>query len=350
MGLSGDLCRFDSCVDLDFGTSPKQKQGDYMSTSYQQSDHMFSERDVTEERNTINLALDAGALFKVHTQPVTVDTDWGQEIERVQEGKYQNKPSHNIYYRTRDDQKRGPLQKILNVAHPSHPSSNYQQFLEMMEAVFPMSCINVDVLDGGARLACRWTLDEPVDLGGGDIVQPHILGLASLNSTWTTSVITFVNRVFCTNQQRLGGKVISVRRSTNHDINLHLRATVLADKADSLVRYMTNASTLKHLQLSDGEFWRMVDIVVPEPEMDDEGKVHGRTQNVYDKKISAISYYWQEEKDGPAGATAWGAWNAIQSMEFHDLANTKAKKVEVVRGKQPYSDTAMAYLQELETV
>ena len=55
-----------------------------MSTLYIQSDHMFSESDVTEERNTLNLALDAGALFKVHTQPVVVDTAWGPAIEKVQ--------------------------------------------------------------------------------------------------------------------------------------------------------------------------------------------------------------------------------------------------------------------------
>ena len=322
-----------------------------MSTLYIQSDHMFSESDVTEERNTLNLALDAGALFKVHTQPVVVDTAWGPAIEKVQEGKYQDKPTHQIYYRTQNDEADGPLDKILNVAHPSHPASNYQQFLEMMEAVFPESCINVDVLDKGARLACRWTLDEPVDLGDGDVVQPHILGLASLNSTWSTSVITFVNRVFCTNQQRLGGKIISVKRTTNHDMRLHLRSTVLADKADSLERYMADASTLKRLKMTDGEFWDMFDSVVPEPEPDEEtGKVHGRTENIYQMKVEAALYYWREERDGPAGNTAWGAWNAIQSMEYHDLANSKEKKIDVVRGKQPYSSAAMEYLKELETV
>jgi len=319
-----------------------------MSTLYTVRDHMFSDPDDKEERNTMNLALDSGALFKVHTQPVRVSRHGGVSVEKIEEGKYRDKPTHQIYYRTHDDDPMGPLQKILNVAHPSHPASNYQQFLEMMESVFPQSCINVDVLDGGARLACRWLLEEPVDLGDGDVVQPHILGLASLNSTWTTSVITFVTRLFCTNQQRLGGSIISVKRSTNHDIRLHLRSTVLADKADSLERYMTNASALKHLKVSDGEFRRMFDIIVPEPEVDEEGKIHGRTQNIYDKKVEAAQYYWGEEKAGPAGATAWGAWNAIQSMEYHDLANSNAKKIEVVRGKQPLSDIAMSYLRELE--
>tara|TARA_R100000908_G_scaffold21020_1_gene8218 strand:+ start:226 stop:567 length:342 start_codon:yes stop_codon:yes gene_type:complete len=113
---------------------------------------------------------------------------------------------------------------------------------------------------------------------------------------------------------------------------------------------MTNASTLKHLKVTDGEFWRMFDAIVPEPEEDEEGKIHGRTQNIYDKKVEAANYYWNEERDGPAGWTAWGAWNAIQSMEYHDLANSKEKKIDVVRGKQPYSSAAMEYLSELATV
>ena len=94
----------------------------------------------------------------------------------------------------------------------------------------------------------------------------------------------------------------------------------------------------------------MVDILVPEPEADDEGNIHGRTQNIYDKKLEALDYYWKEEKDGPAGRTAWGAWNAVQSMEYHDLAKSDKQKIEVVRGKQPLSDQAMSYLRELETV
>jgi hypothetical protein len=313
-------------------------------------EHMFSDSDVTEERDTMNLALDSGALFKVFTQPVVVDTAWGPAIEKVKEGKYQDKPSHQIYYRTRNNEADGPLHKILNVAHPSHPASNYQQFLEMMESVFPKSCINVDVLDKGARLACRWVLDEPVDLGDGDIVQPHILGLASLNSSWSTSVITFVNRLFCTNQQRLGGKIISVKRTTNHDMHLHLRATVLANKADSLERYMAEASTLKRLEMNDRDFVKMFNAVCPAPEPNDEGEISTRSQNIYDKKWDGAWYYWLEEQNGPSGKTAWAAWNAIQSLEYHDIAKSKDKKIDVVRGKQPYSDLAMDYLQELATV
>ncbi len=327
-----------------------------MSTSYIRQDRtrapdmMFGEPTAPEGGNTLDMALDADALFKVHTAPLSVPTAYGNQVETITDGTYKSLPKYRVYYRTKDNTSDGPLDTVLNVAHPSHPDSNYQQFLEMMEAVFPMTCLDVNVLDKGGRLACRWVLDEPVDLGDGDIVQPHILGLASLNSTWTTSVITFVNRVFCTNQQRLGDKVISVKRTTNHDMRLHLRATVLADKADSLERYMTNASVLKSLRMSDGEFRRMIDILVPEPEANDEGVVHGRTQGIYDKKLEALDYYWKEEKDGPAGSTAWGAWNAVQSMEYHDLAKSDKQKIEVVRGKQPLSDQAMSYLRELETV
>jgi len=65
-----------------------------MSTLYTVKDHMFSDPDDKEERNTMNLALDSGALFKVHTQPVRVSRHGGVSVEKIEEGKYRDKPTH----------------------------------------------------------------------------------------------------------------------------------------------------------------------------------------------------------------------------------------------------------------
>lgn len=311
------------------------------------SDYMFGRRSDTEGGNTIDMALQAGALFKVHTAPVHVMTQYGDEVEYITEGKYKGLPRHQVYYRTTNDEADGPLKTVLNIAHPSHPNSNYLQFLETVEGLFPESCTDVVSLDEGKRLACRWSLGDPVDLGDGDVIHPHLLGIASLNSTWTSSLVTFVKRVFCTNQQRTGENVISVRRTTNHDRILNLKALVLAEKANALERYVDTASTLKRLTIDNTDFRRMFDVICPEPEPNDKGEISTRSQNIYDKKWEGAWYYWQEEQDGPAGKTAWGAWNAIQSLEFHNIANNVNKKVEVVRGTQPMSNMAQRHLLQM---
>lgn len=84
------------------------------------SDYMFGRRSDTEGGNTIDMALQAGALFKVHTAPVHVMTKYGDEVEYITEGKYKGLPRHQVYYRTTNDEADGPLKTVLNIAHPSH--------------------------------------------------------------------------------------------------------------------------------------------------------------------------------------------------------------------------------------
>ncbi len=152
-----------------------------MSFYNRQPDYMFGRRSDTEGGNTIDMALQAGALFKVHTAPVHVMTQYGDEVEYITEGKYKDLPRHQVYYRTTNDEADGPLKTVLNIAHPSHPNSNYLQFLETVEGLFPESCTDVVSLDEGKRLACRWSLGDPVNLGECDTSSPARHSVTQLN-------------------------------------------------------------------------------------------------------------------------------------------------------------------------
>jgi len=274
-----------------------------------------------EKSNALDLALDAGALFDVHTEPLQA----GGYVPTIEDGVYAGQPEKIVHYRTLAD---GSV-KVLNVAHPSHPSSNYLQVLETAEALFPDSTTKVMSLDGGSRLMFTQEIGSEVDLGGGDVVRPNLMWTASLDSSWSTGAHGLADRWFCTNQMPLAKCHLKVRRTLNHDINLGSKSAILATVMGRFNEFVSDVSTLRHISVTARQFSEMLGALIPAPEAD----AHGKTVNAYEKRVAAVKYYFGEESDGPAAGTAWAAYNAIQSAELHTFTegkNQDRKQAEIV--------------------
>jgi hypothetical protein len=289
----------------------------------------------TETTNVVDAALDAGALFEVKSEAMTV----AGTTPTIKEGTYQGQPLQKIIYR---DLPEGP--KVLNVVHPSFPESNSLQVAEVAEPLFPESCTGMAVIEDGERFSFTQEIGDEIDLGGGDTIRPHLLWTASLNSTWSTGAHGLGHRFFCTNQLPLAKAHIKVRRTLNHDLTLASRSAIIAQVTDRLAVFMETVSTLKSIQVSKAQVDKIIADLIPEPAED----AHGKTVNTYERKVAAVRYYLGEEADGPAAGSAWAVWNAFQSAESHKLTEGKAqarRQVDmVVNNSQPLTEAAEARL------
>ena len=270
-------------------------------------------------KSTIDTALDVGALFEVKAEPMQV----AGAIPVTVKGD----PVRKILYR---DTVEGP--KVLNVVTANFPESNYLNVLETAEALFPDSCVSMKLIDGGERLVFTQSIGEAIDLGGGDTIEPNLIWTASLNSTWTTSCSGYGERFFCTNQLPLADTHIKVRRSRNHDQNLMMRSVILDQTTEAMKYFATKMSSLRSIQMSPTQSAAMIEGALgPRPEKST------RSQNHWDKKLAAISYFMGEEDQGPSAGTAFAVWNAIQSAETHVF--TKGKNQEVKQTEMVVTNT-----------
>lgn len=270
--------------------------------------------------SALDMALDNGALFNVQTAPMKI----GEFVPTINEGRYTGEPEKLIHYRETES---GPV--VLNVAHPSHPSSNYLQVIETAEALFPGTTSSMNVLEDGRKLIFTQELGEEKDLGNGDTVAPHLMWRASMDSSWATGAFGLAHRFFCTNQIPMAKAQMKVRRSTNHDAILMARSEILATLLGRFEAFVDEVSTLKRITVTRIQFEKMLDRLVPAPAED----AHGKTVNTYEKKVAAIRYYFGEEANGPAGGSAWAVYNAFQSAELHDFTEGKfqeRKQAEIV--------------------
>jgi len=285
----------------------------------------------TTTTNVVDAALEAGALFQVKSEAMTV----AGSVPTIKDGSYKGQPLQKIIYR---DLPEGP--KVLNVVHPSFPESNYLQVAEIAEALFPETCQAMAVIEDGERFSFTQAIGEGVDLGGGDVIRPHLLWTASLNSTWSTGAHGLGHRFFCTNQLPLADAHIKVRRTLNHDFTLVTRSAIIAQVTERLQAFGEKVTTLKRIKVSEAQTDALINSLIPEPA---EG-AHGKTINTYQTKVAAIRYYLGEESSGPAAGTAWGFWNAVQSAESHKLTEGKAqarRQVDmIVNESQPLTTAA----------
>jgi len=137
------------------------------------------------------------------------------------------------------------------------------------------------------------------------------------------------------NQERIADVMFKVKRTTRHDQILLERSTILADSMGVLQDFIKHATFLRDIKVSNSEFERMLANVVPKPEerFNDEGDLipNTRAMNAWEKKRSAIRYYYKEEQDGPAPGTAWAVWNAVQSAESHELTKSSDPDKQVIK-------------------
>ena len=277
-------------------------------------------------QSAVDLALETGALFDVRRDPVTLPDG---TIPTVQSGKYRGQPQYVTLWRERGD--KPPV--LLNVVPPQHPDSNYLQAIETSEALFPASTSGMRVLGHGKRLIWSQEIDTSHDLGGGDTIRPHLLWTASLDGSWATGCYGLASRAFCTNQIPFGNVHLSVKRTINHDVRLSVRAHLLAGAGEATARLRERVSALRHIPVSRSQFGTIVNALLPEPEPKKTGaKVHGKAKAVWERRVQAMWFHWDEEQDGPAAGTGWAAWNAVQSAESHDF--TKSRSVETAVKRQ----------------
>jgi len=282
-----------------------------------------------EPTNALDLALDKEALFTVKSAPMGLVLDTQPYVPLIGSGKYQGEPLNKGIYREFEDDGI----HLLNITHPSFPESNYLQVIETAEALFPETTTGMMVIDNGERLLFSQEIGDQRDLGGGDTIQPSLLWTASLNSTWSSGCHGVGMRAFCANQLPMAHCHFKARRTLNHDQHLAERSKIMATLLDRVDEFTQNVSTLKSIEITTEQFARILNKAIPAPVPDEDGNVHGKTQNAYERKIAAVRYYFKEESEGPAAGTAWAAWNAVQSAESHDFTkgkNQEVKQAEIV--------------------
>jgi hypothetical protein len=267
----------------------------------------------TDEKNPLDAmdrALDADALFTPKRAPLVLpdgtETEFSTIYRSVEDG---------------DD-------VLLNAAvKPGYHAGSYAGIIQTADALFPGTCTGLEVIDGGKRLVFSQEIGDDHDLGGGDMVQNHLLYVASLDSTWATACYGTAFRAFCTNQIPTGMVQISQKRTLNHDTLLFEKAAVLAEARDRFAQFTASAGMMRGVEITSRTYHRVLNTLVP-PVADD---AHGRAVNAYDAKVAGIKYFWEEEKE-QFGSTAWALYNAVQSYEFHTATKEDtAKQTEVVR-------------------
>ena len=227
----------------------------------------------------------------------------------------------------------------------------YKHVFATLDELFPQSCESITVFGKGERAVVEQILDEPYDLGGGDIIQPYIYTRMSLNGTWKTEIIPISRRLVCENQLGYTGQLIGVRATARHDELLTMRSSVieLAVAQGTALRQM--AQVLTDQDFTDGMFVEMVEHLLPRPT---DPEAHARTITTADNKRGAVINRWRKEEN----KTMWGAYHAFQGAEQHrinaNFQDTQAARdralVKALDGKTPIADAAEEYLMSLVLV
>ena len=284
-----------------------------------ESEHRFGGR-----MNAVDAAIDRGVLFEVHSKPVTVEG----EIPEVESGKYKGEPWQKTIYRKMENGKIIPFDTVP----PQHPESNYQQWIETVEAAFPNSCTAMRLLDNGKRFMAIFELGDVYNIGSPDYpdwLQSNLLIGGSLDGSWSSFLSSFVGRLFCSNQCTAENTKIKVKRTTNHDQILLDRSLVLAKAGEHAEMFNRMAGAMRRIPFSEAQYKSFLRTFLPEPTAPEGEEVSTRTMNAWEEKMKAVTYYWQVEDDGPAAGTAWAAWNAIQSAETHDFTRSSSTDLQI---------------------
>ena len=286
--------------------------------------HGIIRRDESLDRGSVgDLALLSGASFDVGYEPLAqaiVRTDTG-DVLGIHSGKYPKREGYSHVFNT-------------------------------LEELFPNTCESVTVLGAGERVVVEQVLDEPIDLGGGDSIQPYLYTRMSLNGKWKTECIPYHIRAFCENMLGYGGGLFGVRATRNHDNLLTMRASLIDRSIAQGEALRTMADVMRSQEFTDAQFTRMVQHLFPVLEPD----AHQKTVTARANKVAAVTRKWVDERD-TFDQTMWAAYNAVQGAEQHLInANYKSTDaarqrsyIKAVEGKTPIADQATAYLQEVLT-
>ena len=238
--------------------------------------------------------------------------------------------------------------------YPMLPS--YRYLADTAEEMFPNSTTSCTVFGKGERIALSQQLQEPVDLGGGDVIQSSLLWISSFNAQWATAVHDNIRRLFCMNQLVGSVPLFKVRHTKNHNQSLENRSRIVIDHMRRSEAFANMARILKEQEYSDEQFRLLVKHLVPDPTpwKDDLGQFlpleDRQWTHILDKR-KAFKERWtgECEKFGRhGGGNRWLAYNAIQGAEQHDLGRGKPIEersfLRAIERKTSLSDKALATL------
>ena len=269
-------------------------------------------------------------------------------IPEYTKGTYRGEPADQYLLRSDTGQ------VIGNMSGRYPAREGYKHVFDTLDDLFPQSCDSVTVFGNGERVVVEQVLDEPYDLGGGDMIQPYIYTRMSLNGTWKTEIIPISQRLACENQLGFTGQLIGVRATKNHDTLLTMRASVIEMSKAQGLALKNMARVLSEQEFTDSMFREMQDRIIPVDHED-----HHKTVTAALNKRGACWTAWKPESENHP--TMWGAYNAMQGAEQHRINATpksgetkeaarERALVKALDGKTPIADAAEAYLLSLATV
>ena len=294
--------------------------------------------------NAMNADFDVLYVPSGYQHPVTGELC----IPEYRKGTYKGDPADQ--YLLRSD----THQVVGNMSGRYPDRDGYKHVFDTLDDLFPRSCDSVTVFGDGERVVVEQVLDEPYDLGGGDMIQPYIYTRMSLNGTWKTEIIPISQRLSCENQLGFSGQLIGVRATKNHDALLTMRASVIEMSKAQGLALKNMASVLSEQEFTDSMCREMQDRILPV-----DLEAHHKTVTAALNKRGACWSAWKTESENHP--TMWGAYNAMQGAEQHRInatpkaGETKAAAqeralVKALDGKTPIADAAEAYLMGLATV
>ena len=333
-------------------TSVEQTPYEYAIPEPREQETSITDADTDMPKTTCqNAAKIMGADFDVSYRDSGYVRDDGEfYVPRYEHGDKKDKPLKQWIIRTDTEQEIGDVSG-------NYPERNgYKHIFDTMESLFPNACTGITMFGYGERAVLAQELSEPIDLGGGDLIQQYLYTRMSLNRTWATNCKTMLQRISCENALGHGGGIINIKATKNHDFRLTMEAEIMQASMDQAETMRRMAYVMQNQEFTDGQFMDMVQTLIPKPE-----SLHQGAQTRRSNKISACSEAWMDENNGNPFGNMWLAYNAVQGAEQHVInsPNTlvdrngqkcrdKAKGLEkALEGKTPLANACESYLIEL---
>ena len=305
----------------------------------------------SENENNVHVqAAQVGADFTVTYLDGGYNDGGNFVVPRYETGEYKGQPK--VRYILNDN-----TGEVVGNHSGRYPfRDGYTSNFEVLEQSFPNTCESVQMFRGGRRVLVTQNLDETFQLPMGDEMARYVYSVASLDGTKRSYSVPMALRISCQNQLGLALAIFSAKASKHHDSRLWLQAEVFTQGDKQMADVMGLATTLTGQSLTDAEFSRMVNRIMPRPLESDSTKA----KNKWEKSRDAIEANWRKEVNHYGDRNAWVAYNAVQGAEQHKINmnfRTKSDKgyergleksfMNSLEGKTPLADACEEYLKEL---
>ena len=219
-------------------------------------------------------------------------------------------------------------QAVLNAGvKAGYHAGSYETLVNTAEAMFPESVTALQTWDHGGILSFRQDLGLTHTFADGDELDQHLLYVGSLNSEFSTKIVGFAHRPFCSNEIPHGNIAVAQKRTTNHDQLLFSKAQVLAESYNRFHLFCSNATLLKSLELTKSFQRALLDELAP---LVTDPDASTRAVNAASNRRDGILYHLADEIE-TFGSNAYSFYNAVQSYEFHDRTKGKQEAIRKMR-------------------